>query len=168
MVLLQCFTDEIKDFYTYQKHNCNLRLDFPENKAWHFMWLYNQIFTWNFKPYFLRKNYPISSIDPNGCICKHLSRDRSVYFRNRRVKGLTNLHHSWQFLQMTNSLLFFYFFFIFFPQKKQNRIWHFMQIVSNGANLHEMSKPVFSEKLRDILKCHLNIYYPGPSCSKHR
>ena len=32
-----------------------------------------------------------------------------------------------------------------------------MQIVSNGDNLHEMSKPVFSKKI-DISKCLLNIY----------
>ena len=32
---------------------------------------------------------------------------------------------------------------IFFPE---NMIWHFMQIVSNGNNLHEMSKPVFWKK----------------------
>ena len=35
------------------------------------------------------------------------------------------------------------FFFLFFPE---NRIWHFVQIVSTGNNLHEMSKPVFWEK----------------------
>ena len=29
---------------------------------------------------------------------------------------------------------------------QENRIWHFMQIVSTGDNLHEMSKPVFLEK----------------------
>ena len=34
-------------------------------------------------------------------------------------------------------------FFLFFPE---NRIWHFMQIVSVGDNLHEMSNPVFWEK----------------------
>ena len=34
-------------------------------------------------------------------------------------------------------------FFLFFPE---NRIWHFMQIVSLGDNLHEMSNPVFWEK----------------------
>ena len=34
-------------------------------------------------------------------------------------------------------------FFLFFPE---NRIWHFMQIVSLGDNLHEMSYPVFWEK----------------------
>ena len=33
--------------------------------------------------------------------------------------------------------------FLFFPV---NRIWHFMQIVSWGDNLHEMSNPVFREK----------------------
>ena len=33
-------------------------------------------------------------------------------------------------------------FFLFFPE---NSIWHFMQIVSNGDNLHEMSIPVFKE-----------------------
>ena len=34
-------------------------------------------------------------------------------------------------------------FFLFFPE---NRIWYFMQIVSPGDILHEMSKPVFWEK----------------------
>ena len=34
-------------------------------------------------------------------------------------------------------------FFLYFPE---NRIWHFMQIVSLGDNLHEMSNPVFWEK----------------------
>ena len=36
-----------------------------------------------------------------------------------------------------------YLFFLFFPE---NKIWHFMQIVSLGDNLHEMSNPVFWEK----------------------
>ena len=30
---------------------------------------------------------------------------------------------------------------LYFPE---NRIWHFMQIVSIGDNLHEMSNPLFS------------------------
>ena len=34
-------------------------------------------------------------------------------------------------------------FFLFFPE---NRIWHFMQIVSLEDNLHDMSYPVFWEK----------------------
>ena len=33
--------------------------------------------------------------------------------------------------------------FLFF---RENRIWQFMQIVSLGDNLHELSIPVFSEK----------------------
>ena len=35
------------------------------------------------------------------------------------------------------------YFFLFF---QENRIWYFMQIVSNGDDLHEMSNPVFLEK----------------------
>ena len=41
----------------------------------------------------------------------------------------------------------FEIFFLFFSE---NRIWHFMQIVSLGDNLHEMSNPVFWEKIRKI------------------
>ena len=33
--------------------------------------------------------------------------------------------------------------FLFFPE---NRIWHFMQTVSIGDNLHEISNPVFCQK----------------------
>ena len=33
-------------------------------------------------------------------------------------------------------------FFLFFLE---NKIWHFMQIVSNGDNLHEISNPIFWE-----------------------
>ena len=36
-----------------------------------------------------------------------------------------------------------YLFFLFVPE---NKIWHFMQIVSNRDNLHEMSNPAFLEK----------------------
>ena len=35
---------------------------------------------------------------------------------------------------------------IFFLFSTENRIWLFMQIVSNGDNLHEMSNPVSWEK----------------------
>ena len=37
-------------------------------------------------------------------------------------------------------MIFLYFFF------QENRLWHFMQIVS-GDNMHEMSKPIFLEKI---------------------
>ena len=45
-------------------------------------------------------------------------------------------------------------FFLFFPE---NRIWHFMQIVSIVDNLLERSIPVFREK---HFKCHLLKIYP--------
>ena len=35
------------------------------------------------------------------------------------------------------------YFTYFVPQ---NRLWHFMQIVSSGDNLHEMPEPIFWEK----------------------
>ena len=41
-----------------------------------------------------------------------------------------------------------FFLFCFLPR---NRIWHFMQIVSNGDNLHEVSNYVFLGKIRKIL-----------------
>ena len=56
-----------------------------------------------------------------------------------------NIHQSltfttlWAFSADDKMMLFF----LFFPE---NRIWHFMQIVSLGDNLHEMSNPVFWEK----------------------
>ena len=40
-------------------------------------------------------------------------------------------------------------FFLFF---QENKIWHFMQTVSNGDSLHEMSNPVFSEKEEKYFK----------------
>ena len=39
------------------------------------------------------------------------------------------------------------FFLIFFPE---NRFWHFMQIVSIGDNLHEMSNPVMGKNKKNI------------------
>ena len=48
-------------------------------------------------------------------------------------------------------------FFLFFPE---NRIWHFMQIVSSGDNLHAMSNPVFWENKKNISKCRLLKFLP--------
>ena len=45
----------------------------------------------------------------------------------------------WAFLADGKLMIFFLFFL-------ENRIWHFMQIVSSEDNLHEMSNPVFWEK----------------------
>ena len=58
---------------------------------------------------------------------------------------------------MTYPIFFFYHFHSLrkFSRRRihdislffaENRIWHFMQNVSIGDNLHEMSKPVFCEK----------------------
>ena len=44
----------------------------------------------------------------------------------------------------------FEIFFLFFPEI---RLWHFMQIVSKGDNLHEMSKPTFWEKYCQFVIC---------------
>ena len=35
------------------------------------------------------------------------------------------------------------FLFLIFPE---NKFWHFMQVVSTGDYLHEMSVPIFWEK----------------------
>ena len=46
----------------------------------------------------------------------------------------------------------FEIFFLFFLE---NMIWHFMQNVSLGDNLHDVSDPIFQEKIRKISSiCH--------------
>ena len=42
----------------------------------------------------------------------------------------------------------FFFFEFFFPE---NRIWYFIQIVSYGDNLHEMSNLFIWEKKKNII-----------------
>ena len=44
-------------------------------------------------------------------------------------------------------MTYWWYFFLFFPE---NRIWHFMEIVSIGDNLHEKPNPVFCEKIIKI------------------
>ena len=62
-------------------------------------------------------------------------------------KHLTFTTWSGQIQQITN-----WWFFLSFPRKQD---WHFIQIVSSGDNLHDMSNPVFWEKLETIcMKCH--------------
>ena len=55
-----------------------------------------------------------------------------------------NLYHSLGLFSRQQIM-----FFLFFPE---NRIWHFMQIVSSRDNLHETSNPVFGEKIRKIFQ----------------
>ena len=64
-----------------------------------------------------------------------------------KVLGGWNREKGWVFIYLTfNTLLAnsaddkFVIFLLFFHE---NRIWHFMQIVSIEDNLHKMSKPVF-------------------------
>ena len=44
---------------------------------------------------------------------------------------------------------------IFFLIFLENRIWHFMQIVSSGDNLHDMSNPIFGISKKNSSKCRL-------------
>ena len=48
-----------------------------------------------------------------------------------------------------HSIFFFFFFFKYF---RQNKSWHFMWIVCQADNSHEMSRLVFSEKKKIIIK----------------
>ena len=58
-----------------------------------------------------------------------------VCYSSRRLTFTT----LWAF-SIDGKLMIFFLFF------RVNWIWHFMQIVSSGDNLHEMSNPVFWEK----------------------
>ena len=58
----------------------------------------------------------------------------------------------WSFYNLDHSLgnfrrQYIWRYFLIFPA---NRIWHFMQTVSIGDNLHEMSNPVSWEKIRKL------------------
>ena len=81
---------------------------------------------------------------PLGPKCQYCSATRQNY-ANKRI--WFNLYHSlgkfsrWQIDDM---------FFLYIPE---NSFWHFMQIVSIGDNLHEISNPVSRENKKDISKC---------------
>ena len=74
--------------------------------------------------------------------------------------------HTCNKLKLTLSMLWKNFsrhhFEIFFTFSPENRIRHFMQIVSIGDNLHAMSNPIFWEKQEKIFE---NVvcrnYYPA-------
>ena len=46
-----------------------------------------------------------------------------------------------------DDIFFFFFFFSFFSP--ENRLWHFMQIVFLGDNLHDVSKSIFGGKKQE-------------------
>ena len=58
-------------------------------------------------------------------------------------RAMNNIFLTFSTLGKKFSRLHFEIFFLFFPE---NRIWHFMQIVSIEENLHKMSKSFFSRK----------------------
>ena len=93
-----------------------------------------------------------------------------VYANNMSKNNLWRIHHNrinilkkCVYLENNTSLRLstlgkifsrrhFEMFFLFFPE---NRIRHFMQTVSNGDNLHEMSNPIFGIKLgKKLSTCH--------------
>ena len=63
-----------------------------------------------------------------SCWCAFIQLSQRFLWLKLRTLG--NIFSHWHFK----------IFFFLFPE---NRIWQFMQIVSNGDNLHEMSIPVF-------------------------
>ena len=67
-------------------------------------------------------------------------------------KKKKNLHHSIHLAITTlwaDSADDKLMIFLFFPE---NKFWHFLQIVSWGNNLHEISKPIFLEKWEKYFK----------------
>ena len=62
-------------------------------------------------------------------------------FEIKRVDCIPLPHSGW-----ANSAEYRFMFFLVFPE---NRLWHFMHIVSWEDNLQEMSKPFFREKIRE-------------------
>ena len=69
------------------------------------------------------------------------------YFKEQMIPLLPDiiLHLMLSTLGKIFSRQHFEIFFLFFSE---NRIRHFLQIVSNGDNLHAMSLPVFWGKIR--------------------
>ena len=51
-----------------------------------------------------------------------------------------------------DKLVIFFLFFL------ENRFCHFMQVVSNGDNLHEMLNSFSGKNKKNILKCRLLIF----------
>ena len=63
--------------------------------------------------------------------CKIISQDNLFLFLTFSIS---------QLIKQIELVIFFLFFF------PEHRIWHFMQMVSNGEHLHEISNPVSWDK----------------------
>ena len=64
---------------------------------------------------------------------------RSVFFVSKGNLFYVNLTTLWAYSADDKVMILIFFF-------PENRIWHFMQTVSIGDDLHKMSNPVFWEK----------------------
>ena len=69
-------------------------------------------------------------------------RDSSEYNSIVTTAHILDYSHSWHFAWLgkilANNILKYYSLFFL-----ENRIWHFMQIVSLEDNVHEVSDPIF-------------------------
>ena len=109
-------------------------------------------------------------IQDSGKMCVHMGIETAPFqpvenflMRPWKWAWWHNLYHFLGVIQqMTNWWLMI--FFIFFPE---NRTWHFMQIVSTGDNLHEMSHRVSWEKKEKDFKMLSAEIFPRVLCVKH-
>ena len=100
-------------------------------------------------------NYRISMINLN-ILCTYWFYECSVVDKKKCPLYFLTDHNFFIFFTLLvnlagDKLIIVFLFF------QDYRIWHFVQIVSIGENMHEMSKPVF---WGNILKCRLLKSYP--------
>ena len=106
------------------------------------------------KPVFLMPNLTVNSdAAPNYKYMFGPHKGPLAHSWNTTVKHIINLYHS---LGIFSRRQIDDIFLIFFPE---NRIWHSMQIVSLGDNLHELSYPVwiwhFIQIAQIVISCFL-------------
>ena len=99
---------------------------------------------------FLIRNFPSTDIstvlnDPLTftTLWANSADDKLIFFSRKQVLTF----HAHCLHSADNKLMFFFLFFL------ENRTCHFMQIVSIGDSLHEMSKPVFWGKYHQFVIC---------------
>ena len=88
---------------------------------------------------FLQRNKENLSKNYHQILLLNKSSASVLVFRVNMLKCQLTLTTTWDNSVYDKQIMFF----LFFPE---NRIWNFMQIVSNRDNLHKMSNPVFWEK----------------------
>ena len=116
-------------------------------------WWPSWISNWNDFSYFWSTSCPDTSYQVLGQLAFQFRRKRKIDFRQEWFQLFLIYMSPRCFLPNFVSVgPMLKTFFLFFPE---NRIWYFMQIVSWGDNLQEMSNPVFWGKIRKISICHL-------------